>query len=72
VRKVTPKRPAVDHSLAAGGFRDQRANEALGEIFLVHPGHAPWPEQRATREVVLKREDPSALLKAFFTIDSDE
>ena len=44
--------------------RDPREHEALGETVLVHPGHVPCPEQCATREVVLEREDPGALLEA--------
>ncbi len=31
---------------------------------VVHPGHVPCPEQCATREVVLEREDSGALLEA--------
>ena len=45
-------------------LRNPREHEAFGEAVLVHPGHVPCPEQRATREVVLEREDPGALLEA--------
>ena len=66
VGQVTLKRPPVGHFLAAGdaGLRDPRKHQALGETVLVHPGHVTCPEQRATREVVLEREDPGALLEA--------
>ena len=64
VGQVALKRPAVGHFLAASDsrLRDPREHEALGKAVLVHPGHVPCPEQCATREVVLEREDPGALL----------
>jgi hypothetical protein len=54
------------HLLAAGdaGLSDPGEHEALGEAVLGHARHVPCPEQRATREVVLEREDPGALLGA--------
>ena len=50
----------VAHLLAAGdaGLSDPGEHEALGEVVLGHARHVPCPEQRATREVVLEREDP--------------
>ncbi len=64
--QVALKRPAVGHFLAASDsrLRDPREREAFGVAVLVHPGHVPCPEQCATREVVLEREDPGALLEA--------
>ena len=65
--QVALKRPAVGHLLAAGdaGLSDPGEHEALGEAVLGHARHVPsCPEQRATREVVLEREDPGALLEA--------
>ncbi len=64
--QVALKRPAVGHFLAASDSRPRnpREHEAFGEAILVHPGHVPCPDQCATREEVLKREDPGALLEA--------
>ena len=64
--EVALKRPAVSHLLATGdaGLSDPGEHEALGEAVLGHARHVPCPEQRATREVVLEREDPGALLGA--------
>ena len=61
---------AVGHFLATGDSRlwDPREHEALRETVLVHPGYVPSPKQCATREVVLEREDPGALLE---TLGSD-
>ena len=66
VGQVTLKRPTVGHFLATGdaGLRNPREHKALGETVLVHSGHVPCPEQCATREEVLEREDPGALLEA--------
>ena len=60
VGQMALKRPAAGHFLAAGdaGLWYPRAHQAFGETILVHPGHVPCPEQCATREVVLEREDP--------------
>ena len=62
--QVALKRPGVDHLLAAGdaGLSDPGIHGGLGEAFLGHARHEPCPEQRATREVVLEREDTGALL----------
>ena len=60
------KRPVVGHFLDASdaGLRNPRKHEALGETALVRSGQVPCPDQCATREVVLEREDPGALLEA--------
>ncbi len=57
--QVALKRPAVGHFLAASDsrFRNPREHEVFGEAVLVHLGHVPCPEQRATREVALEREE---------------
>jgi len=66
VVQVALERPAVGHLLAAGdaGLSYSGKHEALGEAVLVHARHVLCPEQRATREVVLEREDPGALQEA--------
>ena len=59
------KRSAIGHLLAAGdaGLSDPGEHEAPGEAVLGHTRYVPCQEQRSTREVVLKREDPGALLE---------
>ncbi len=60
------RRSAVGHFLATGnpGLRDPREHEALGKTVLAHLGHVSFPEQCATRDEVLEREDPGVLLAA--------
>jgi len=64
VVQVALERPAVGHLFAAGdaGLSYPGEHEALGEAVLVNPRQVPCPEQCATREVVLQREDTGALL----------
>jgi len=66
VGQMALKRPAVGHFLAAGdaGLWYPREHETFWETILVHPSHVSRPEQCATREVVLEREDSGALLEA--------
>ena len=61
------KRPALGHLLAASdaGLSDPGEHEALGEAVRGHARHVPCPGQRATREVVLERQGPGALLGAY-------
>ncbi len=62
--QVALKRPTGGHFLVTGDarVRDPREHEVLGETIHVHPSHMSCPEQCATREVILEREDPGALL----------
>ncbi len=51
-------------------LRDPREHEALGMTITVRPSHVSCPEQCATREVVLEREDPGALLASALGSDA--